>query len=183
MDQPAKQVKPFLEYEELVDLLIARGMKVEDKGRALRKIAQVGYYRLSGYWHVARRYEFQEGQRAYLNEFREGTSFNAIYSFYLFDKKLRLELLDALERIEVYFRTVIAHELGRNDPLCHLDKKTFSKDSCIKDGNTRKVPSYHDWLERHNKQIQESQEDSIVSHRDAGFAFCWPPAWPIKKSA
>lgn len=168
MEQPTQPVKPFLEYDALVDLLIARGMKVEDKERALRKIAQVGYYRLSGYWHVARRYEFQDGQRTYLNEFREGASFDAIHSFYLFDRKLRLELLDALERIEVNFRTVIAHELGRNDPLCHLDRKTFSKDACIKDGKTRKVPSYYDWLDRHSKRIQESQEDSIVSHRDAG---------------
>lgn len=169
MDQPTKQVKPFLEYEELVDQLSARGMIVEDKERAIRKITQIGYYRLSGYWHVARRSKVREDRtREYLNEFREGTSFNAIYNFYLFDKKLRLELLDALERIEVYFRTVIAHELGRNDPLCHLDKLNFSKDSCIRDDKARKGPSYHAWLERHEKQIRESQEDSIVSHRDAG---------------
>lgn len=84
MDQPAKQVKPFLEYEELVDQLRTRGMIVEDRERAIRKITQVGYYRLSGYWHVARRSETREDRtRVYLNEFREGTSFNAIYNFYL----------------------------------------------------------------------------------------------------
>jgi abortive infection bacteriophage resistance protein len=169
MEQPPKQVKPFLEYGELVDQLSARGMSIEDRERAIRKITQVGYYRLSGYWHVARRFETHEHHtRTYLNEFRHGTSFNAIYELYTFDKRLRLELLDALERIEVYFRTVIAHELGRNDPLCHLDKMTFSKDSCIQDEKLRKGPSYHAWLERHQRQIQDSQEDSIVSHRNAG---------------
>lgn len=62
----------------------------------------------------------------------------------------------------------MAHELGRTDPLCHLNKMTFSKDSCIRDDKLRKGPYYPAWLERHEKQIRESQEDSIVSHRDAG---------------
>ncbi len=169
MEQPLKQVKPFFEYEALVDQLNARGMLIESKERAIRKITQVGYYRLSGYWHVAKRFEKQEyGPRIYLNEFRYGTYFNAVYDLYLFDKRLRLELIDALERIEVYFRTIIAHELGRNDPLCYLDKKNFSKNSCIQDEKPRKAPSYSDWLERHERRIQESQEDSIVSHRETG---------------
>lgn len=45
---PAATAKPFRDYPDLVDLLEARGMIVEDKDRAIRKIAQVGYYRLSG---------------------------------------------------------------------------------------------------------------------------------------
>ena len=48
-----------------------------------------------------------------------GTSFDGIIELYLFDKKLRLSVLDAVERIEVHLRTVIAHELGRLDPVAN----------------------------------------------------------------
>lgn len=168
MEQLLKQAKPFLDYDEQVDQLRARGMVIEDRQRAIRKVTQVGYYRLSGYWHGAR-YFTQDGRtRVYRDEFRPGTSFDAVYDFYLFDKKLRLELLDALERIEVYFRTVTAHELGRSNSLCHLDKKNFSRDAFSSAGQTGKVPSYDAWLVNHEKRIKESHEDSIVSHRNAG---------------
>ncbi|HEQ1724548.1 TPA: Abi family protein, partial [Pseudomonas aeruginosa] len=62
-------------------------------------------------------------------------------------------------------RTVIAHELGRYDPLCYLSPKTFSKDAFVDDERLRKGPSYKDWISRHHKRIAESQEDSIVAHR------------------
>jgi abortive infection bacteriophage resistance protein len=49
-------VKAFLEYPDLVQQLIDRGMSVTNRERCERKLAQVGYYRLSGYWHSARTY-------------------------------------------------------------------------------------------------------------------------------
>ncbi|MEZ8857993.1 hypothetical protein AB6E16_21180 [Vibrio atlanticus] len=41
--------KEFKHYEELVDTLSQRGMIIGDDERAKRKLAQVGYYRLSGF--------------------------------------------------------------------------------------------------------------------------------------
>ena len=46
--------KPFRAYPDLVALLAIRGMQVNDPSRAERKLAQLGYYRLSGYWYPAR---------------------------------------------------------------------------------------------------------------------------------
>nr|WP_275895939.1 Abi family protein [Pasteurella multocida] len=43
--------------------------------------------------------------------FLPNTSFNVVYKLYLFDKKLRLLLLDIIERLEVNIRSVMAHEL------------------------------------------------------------------------
>ena len=42
--------KPFKTYPDLVELLRLRGMEFDDAARAERKLAQVGYYRLSGFW-------------------------------------------------------------------------------------------------------------------------------------
>ncbi|MBO0237355.1 Abi family protein, partial [Vibrio parahaemolyticus] len=47
------------------------------------------------------------------NDFLPGTSFNKVFNLYLFDKKLRVLMIDALERIEVHIRSLVAHEIGK----------------------------------------------------------------------
>lgn len=154
------EVKPFFEYDALVKQLLDRGMTIADPLRAQRKLTQVGYYRLSGYWHTSRKFERNGKNIKYENKFQPHTNFENIFKFYLFDKQLRIEFTNALERIEIYLRTIIAHEIGRIAPLAYLDKKQFSKDSFKSDSAVR----YDDWLYRHNKLIQESKEDSIKDH-------------------
>lgn len=46
---PLTPPKQFKHYEELIDILIERGMVINNRERAIRKLAQVGYYRLSGF--------------------------------------------------------------------------------------------------------------------------------------
>lgn len=168
MDQQKKSVKPFLEYDELINKLAKRGMILDSPLRAQRKLTQVGYYRLSGYWSPALKYKKNdEGVYEKLNEFRPNTSFESVFELYLFDKKLRLELTCAIERIEVFLRTIIAHELGRLDPLAHKIKRHFSKDSfAIRDGE--KHSDFDQWHIKHDALLENSREDSIRSHLSSG---------------
>lgn len=168
MDQPAKVVKPFLEYDQLVKKLSERGMLLHNPLRAQRKLTQVGYYRLSGYWSPALKYKYiAPGNYEKLNEFKDNTSFESIFDFYLFDKKLRLELMCAIERIEVYLRTIIAHELGRHNPLAYLDKKNFSKFALIPDDG-KSLSDFESWQNKHESLLRESREESIKSHIETG---------------
>lgn len=48
--------KPHTSYADLVHLLRSRGMAIDDPVRAQRKLSQVGYYRLSGFWFTAREF-------------------------------------------------------------------------------------------------------------------------------
>jgi abortive infection bacteriophage resistance protein len=124
---PLLQPKPHKSYSELVNLLISRGMIVPDKNRAERKLSQIGYYRLSGFWYPCREFRTisrqadsgvkKKPQRE--DFFQPNINFNDIIDLYLFDKRLRLLILDAIERIEIHVRSVIAHELGRRDPLAY----------------------------------------------------------------
>lgn len=43
--------KPFLSFDDQVDRIIARGMRVEDRNGAIEAIQRIGYYRLSAYWY------------------------------------------------------------------------------------------------------------------------------------
>ncbi len=149
-------------------------MNIEDRERAIRKIAQVGYYRLSGYWYSSRQFriDYANGRRTLhrLDAFQARTSFNAVFQFYLMDKALRMLMTDALERVEVYLRTIIANELGRHDPMAHLDRLNVAKSALAAGvGSPSGSASLHSaWLDRHEKLISQSHEDSIRSHISSG---------------
>ncbi len=168
MEKATKTVKPFLEYEQLVNKLSDRGMIIQDPLRAQRKLTQVGYHRLSGYWSPALKYQRTgSGKYEKTNEFKANTSFESIFNLYLFDKKLRLELMCAIERIEIYLRSIVAHELGRNDPLAYLDKKNFSKRALIL-AEGQALSNFQQWQKKHSALLQESREESIASHIKEG---------------
>ncbi|WP_038912241.1 Abi family protein [Dickeya dadantii] len=165
----ADPVKVHKEYDELIDLLLSRGMDIPDRYHAIKKISQVGYYRLSGFWYPCRiPHITPENIRTRLDQVRPGTNFRAVYDLYLFDKKLRLLIMDALERIEVYVRSVIAHEIGKISPLSYLDDSLINPKHLSPSSDRRSK-----WLTKHSNKISESREDFIKWHegRYEGFPF------------
>ena len=179
--------KPFKNYSELVELLITRGMLVPDPNRAERKISQIGYYRLSGYWQPARDFDRDEQQNVLIcqvtrkprrkSNFLPDTTFNDAVDLYLFDKKLRQLMLDAIERIEIQVRTVIAHEVGYHSPMAYTDSQ-FIRPKQTEDWNDRKTNqkrnTWLEWQKRQKNLLDRSQEDSIEWHRRAHKAI---PFW------
>lgn len=161
-------VKVHKEYNELIELLEARGMTIPDREHAIRKITQVGYYRLSGFWYPCRLPLVTSGKIVgRIDKVRPDTNFRAIYDLYLFDKKLRLQIMNALERIEVFIRSVIAHEIGKHNPLAYLDD-SFINPKHLRERNykPRNLSARQEWLEKHHNEICKSREDSIKWHTD-----------------
>lgn len=160
----ADPVKVHKEYDELIDLLLSRGMDVPDRPHAIKKISQVGYYRLSGFWYPCRiPHITPEDIRTRLDQVRPGTNFRAVYDLYLFDKKLRLLMMNALERIEVYVRSVIAHEIGKISPLGYLDDSLINPKH-LKPRPRGRCSAREDWLTKHSNEISKSREDFIKWH-------------------
>jgi len=93
-------------------------MEISDEDKASECLSRIGYYRLSAYWYSSRTSEIYKDpadgklRTRVLDAFRPGTKFSDALDFYVFDKNLRLLVLDALERIEVGIRTDIAVLLG-----------------------------------------------------------------------
>lgn len=109
--------KPALSFFEQLDLLRQRGLTVRDPERALRWLQSVNYYRLSAYF-----LPFKDGER-----FHPESDFNDIAGLYIFDRKLRLLVLDAIERIEVAIRTSVTYEIGHNyGAIGHTDPSNFA---------------------------------------------------------
>lgn len=112
--------KPFLTFEQQADLLMKdRGMAA-DRDVLIRHLQDVGYYRLSGYWHLYKKRDS--------DEFWEGTTFQRVWDTYVFDRQFRLVVLDAVERVEVYMRTQLAYLLAeRTGPFGFLDNANLPR--------------------------------------------------------
>ncbi|MCK7471419.1 MAG: Abi family protein [Desulfomicrobium escambiense] len=79
----------------------------------------------------------------------------------MFDKRLRLLALDALERIEIALRVDISHTLGKLDTFAYLRPdflhSDFSHTLDPKSGLSR----HHDWLGKHAQLISRSKEEFV----------------------
>lgn len=92
--------KPFQSIQQQLALLAQRGLGI-DNG-ADHYLKHLNYYRLSGYW-----LPFYENVKTH--QFKNGTQFSDILNLYMFDRELRLLLLDAIERIEVSIKAQWAY--------------------------------------------------------------------------
>jgi abortive infection bacteriophage resistance protein len=108
--------------EEQLDLLQKRGMTITDRNESAHYLQFISYYRLSGYF-----FHFQVRDGSESNEqFLKDITFQKIVNIYVFDRELRLLAMDALERIEVAFRTqlinVMCYKFG---PHWFMDCRHF----------------------------------------------------------
>jgi abortive infection bacteriophage resistance protein len=97
----AESIQSALTFEQQADLLLERGL-VANRDELLNRLRSVSYYRLSGYWSPFRRPD---------GLFRQGTTLHTIWRRYNFDRRLRLLVLDAIERVEVCLRAEVVQQL------------------------------------------------------------------------
>ena len=156
-------------------------MIINNPARAERKLAQIGYYRLSGFWYPCRSfgaYDISTQKEKRGDLFQPNVNFNSITELYIFDKNLRQLMMDAIERVEIHVRTIIANELGAKNPLAYCDKSLvnprFTSDFVNKKGK-QKTDKWTTWLERHSRVIDQGRkQDSIKWHYSMGRAI---PIW------
>lgn len=98
--------KPAITVEQQVALLRARGLQIQDEERAGLFLQAVSFFRLTPYMRP-----FQvPGDPDH--GFRPGAGFRQLSKLYDFDRRLRLLIIDAIERIEVATRAAISNHMG-----------------------------------------------------------------------
>lgn len=171
MSQAFKPLKPWCPLHEQLELLRGRGLQVEDEAAALDYLGRLGYYRLSGYWYPLRAVDaaasVQQGKAVRLDGFASGSRFQHVVQLYVFDKKLRLLALDALERIEMAVRVDVAHVLGRRDPLGHTKPDclhgNFTKKPITKGPDAGKT-QHQVWMGKFQKLVRQAHKQAFVQH-------------------
>jgi len=157
----AVYTKPHLSYSEQMDLLVGRGLDVGDPGHAEHLLRQIGYYRLSGYWYPFR----LPATPVRMDRFQSGTTLDQVVALYDFDRRLKLLILDAVERVEIAMRVQVGHTLGKRDAHAHLhawhlDPK-FSRA-----GKSGRESDHDQWLERVLKEQKRSKEEFVQHFKD-----------------
>lgn len=155
--------KPVLTVDEQIDLLVRRGMTVPDRTRARHYLTHISYYRLRAYW-LPFEIEPADGES---HAFRPGSSFDTALATYVFDRDLRLLLLDAIERVEISLRTNLTQHLATHyGPFAHEDRALF------KDGD-----DWHKSREELRKEYQRSRETFAKHYRESYPELTMPPLW------
>lgn len=147
----SKYQKPALKIEDQINLMISRGLIIDDIETAKHYLNNINYYHLSGYLKAFQRQD---------DRFVVNTNFTDVLNLYFFDRKLRLLFLNALERIEKSFKTQFVYHLS-----IKYGHNYLTEDSAF---------SSH--LEKFRVNIKSSKEPFIKQFHDK-YSDEYPPLW------
>lgn len=159
--------KKPLTFEQQLAQLEGRGMAVRDRNEALRTLRRISYYRLSAYWLPFKNTD---------DSFVRGASFEQAVALYDFDRRLRLLVLDGIERVEVALRTEVTYHLAHKyGSYSHCDPAHFRPRQVLPSG---KVGWDHAaWYADVEKEIARAKE-RFVEHFKAKYdGFPKIPIW------
>lgn len=170
------KLKSWKPFRIQLAILQERGLQVDDETAALSYLERIGYYRLSGYWYPLRVIDpaasQAQGRAVRCDAFTVGSRFEDVVKLYVFDKKLRLLALDALERIEMAVRVDVAHLLGERDALAHENSTcldgTFAKRKLSKGPDAGKTP-HQVWLEKYRSLLHRARREPFVAHHQQAY--------------
>ena len=112
--------KPPVSISDQISKLKRRGLHIADEALAKRYLSNISYYRLRAYT-----YPYQDNTSAN-HPFIEKVSFEDILDLYTFDRKLRLLVFDAVEKIEIALRTQIIYQWSmKYGSHWHLDQNLY----------------------------------------------------------
>lgn len=165
MEAATEYLKNALTYDEQADLLISRGLECDRKD-LIAHLEAISYYRLSGYLYPYRNDD---------DSFKSGTCFSEVWGTYTFDRRFRLIVLDAIERVEVYVRSRLAYELSHlQGPFGYLDRANLPGLS---------ENEYDSFISK-AKQCFERCHEPFANHfrKKYGDSHDLPPYWIIVES-
>ena len=169
--------KPPLTYEKQVELLLSRGLIVTDRKRAERHLANISYYRLSAYMLPYKKKE----DGIIIDAFKEGTTWDDIYDLYVFDRKLRLLVFDAIERLEVAIRTQIIYQLSHKYGS-HWQANAYifnpPREVTLRDGRTITIDVYREIQSHIKEQLHSNRAEVFIQHYHNKYGTPEnPPSW------
>ncbi|AZR83271.1 Abi family protein [Thiomicrospira sp. S5] len=115
--------KPAINVDQQLQTLEERGLEIQNKEKAKLFLQAVGFFRLSAYM---RPYQIPNNPD---HLFKPNSTFRQITRTYEFDRKLRLLVMAAIERVEVSVRAVVGNYMGPKYDSSHwyLDRTLFKK--------------------------------------------------------
>jgi abortive infection bacteriophage resistance protein len=156
-----KYSKPPLSITNQIAKLKQRGLRFNNEQKAAHYLSNISYYRLRAYT-----YPFQNNSDPN-HTFKKDISFEEIIEVYVFDRRLRLLVFNAIEKIEIALRTKIVYEFSlTKGSHWHEDANMYRNNYFF----NKNINSLYE-------EVDRSSETFIEHYKQTYSTPAYPPAW------
>lgn len=163
------KTKQFKTIDEQLEILKHKGLIINDEEYAKEVLLRENYFFLSGYRHV-----FMDTNDS--KRYVEGTTFEELYSLFLFDRQFRNIIFKNLLIIENNFKSIISYRLSKKygyKEHDYLKAKNF-------DTSPEKSRQVNDLLKKMKRQIHvNGRQHSATMHYLSNYGYI--PLWVLVK--
>ncbi len=161
--------KNFKNLDEQVEIFKFKGMTINDEKYVKKVLLRENYFFLNGYRHL---FLVSETDK----KFKEGTTFEEMYSLFLFDRTFRNILFKYLLVIENNLKSIMSYQLSRKygyRERDYLKTKNFTDDPT-------KQAQLNDLLKKMKRQIRvNGSQHSATLHYVSNYGYI--PLWILVK--
>ncbi|KAA6302887.1 MAG: hypothetical protein EZS26_001057 [Candidatus Ordinivivax streblomastigis] len=160
-----KYTKQPLSIGQQIAKLKSRGLIIDNENIAANYLSNISYYRLRAYTYPFQNNEDKEEDHRFI---REDINFNDLIDLYCFDRRLRVLIFNAVEKIEIAIRTKIVYEYAIETKNSHwfLEENLYFN-----------LEDYDNVIDDIEEEINRSNEDFIKHYNNKYDNPNLPPAW------
>ena len=161
--------KEFRTLDEQIELFKYKGLVINDVEYAKEILLRENYFFLNGYRHLFMK---SNSDRKYLN----GTTFDELYSLFLFDRQFRNIIFKNLLILENNIKSIISYQLSK--------KYGYKESDYLKlrnfDSNPEKVKQINDLIKKMKRQIRTNgHQHAATMHYINNYGYI--PLWVLVK--
>ena len=161
--------KQFKNLDEQVEILKYKGMIINDEKYAKKVLLRENYFFLNGYRHL-----FIKSEKNKL--FKPGTTFEEMYSLFLFDRSFRNIIFKYLLMIENNLKSIFSYQLSK--------KYGYREKDYLKEKNFTTAPEkraqLNDLLKKMKRQIRiNGSQHTATLHYASNYGYI--PLWILVK--
>lgn len=155
--------KTYLDPSEQVNLLISRGLVIDNSNKTQQYLKRIGYYRMSAYLYPL----LSTPKEAHV--YKKGSSFNQALNLYRFDRQLRLLIFNQIEKIEIAVRAAMVSVMSKatEDPFWMTNPIHFAN-----------ITKFNKSIQKIQQEYNKSREDFIEHFRNT-YDNPFPPSWML----
>ena len=160
--------KNFKNLNEQIEILKFKGLKINDENYAKKVLLRENYFFIMGYRHLF----METGDK----HFVKGTTFDELYSLFLFDRSIRNVLFKYILVIENNLKSISSYQLSKKygyRERDYLRAKNFTT-------NPNKQAQVNDLLKKMKRQIKvNGTQHSATQHYVSNYGYI--PLWILVK--
>ena len=163
------KAKTFKTLDEQIEILLQKGLVIDDIEAAKTILLRENYFFLSGYRHLFLKSQIDRS-------FKEGTNFKEVYALFSFDRQLRNIIFKNILIVENNLKSILAYVMSKNHGFKennYLNPNNFVN-------NPQKRRQVNDLLRKMKRQINvNGKQHSATAHFIDFYGYI--PLWVVVK--